>query len=103
MSFNQNKLALATLINSFVSGNMNASEFEKKYLTLWREHRDSDESHPLHHDAQRYFDSVFSAVDSYCADPDLRDEEDLDEQELLDSITNLKKSWEASVEQHTTD
>lgn len=97
MSFNQNELAILTLIDSFASGGLSASELEKKYSASWREHRDSDEPKSTNKDAQRYFDSVFSAVDSYCDDPDLRDDDDLDEQGLLDSVINLKASWEASA------
>lgn len=96
MSFNQNELAILTLIDSFVSGDLDASEFEKKYSASWREHRDSDGSMSRDKDAQRYFDSVFSAVDAYCDDPELRDDDDLDQQGLLDGVINLKTSWEAS-------
>ncbi|WP_064555864.1 colicin immunity domain-containing protein [Buttiauxella noackiae] len=97
MSFNHNELAILAMIDSFVSGDLNASDFEKKYSASWREHRDSDAPKSKDKDAQRYFDAVFSAVDSYCDDPDLRDEDDLDEQGLLDSIINLKKLWETSA------
>lgn len=96
MSFNRNELALLTVIDSFVSGELNASDFEKKYLVLWREHRDSDEKTSTDNGAQRYFDSVFSTVDAYCDDPALRDEDDLDEQGLRDNIRNLKTSWDVS-------
>lgn len=97
MSFNRNELALLALIDSFVSGDVSASDFEKQYSALWREHRDADDTKPTDKETQRYFDSVFSAVDSYCDDPDLRDEDDLDEQGLLNNIINLKTSWAASV------
>jgi hypothetical protein len=97
MYFNRNELAILTLIDSFVSGKLCASEFEKHYSASWREYRDSDVSKSAGKETQRYFDAIFSAVDSYCADPDLRDEEDLDEQGLLDSVVSLKTSWEASV------
>ncbi|EOC1315075.1 colicin immunity domain-containing protein [Cronobacter turicensis] len=90
MFFNPNELALLTLINSFISGEIPAPKFESQYSTLWREYRDSDDSKSPTKDAQRYFDSVFSAVDSYCSDPDLCDEDDLDEQGLLDVVIKLK-------------
>lgn len=97
MSFNRNELALLALIDSFVSGDLNASDFEAKYSALWREHRDSDETKSTDKGTQRYFDSVFSTVDSYCDDPALRDEDDLDEQGLLDRVINLKTSWDVSA------
>lgn len=97
MFFNPNELALLTLIDSFISGEISAPEFESQYSTLWREYRDSDGSKSPNKDTQRYFDSVFSAVDSYCSDPDLLDEDDLDDQELSDVVMNLKTSWDESV------
>ncbi|MGV3345161.1 colicin immunity domain-containing protein [Enterobacteriaceae bacterium LUAb1] len=54
---------------------------------------DSDSAQEADHDTQRFFDSVFSAVDSYCSDPALIDKEDLDEQGLLDEVINLQASW----------
>ena len=97
MSFNTNELSLLTLIDSFVSGEITAPEFESQYTILWRKHRDSDDSKSPDRDTQRYFDSVFSAVDSYCSDPDLIDEDDLDDQSLLEIVQSLKTSWEESV------
>ncbi|QKN80147.1 colicin immunity domain-containing protein [Scandinavium goeteborgense] len=88
---------MITLIDSFVSGEITAPEFERKYLTLWREHRDSAELKTRDNFTPRYFDSVFSSVDSYCSDPDLIDEDDLDDQGLLDAVSNLKAMWEESV------
>lgn len=97
MYFNPNELALLTLIDSFISGEIPAPEFEIEYSTLWREYRDSDSSKSPNKDTQRYFDSVFSAVDSYCSDPDLLDEDDLDDQGLSDVVMSLKTSWDKSV------
>ncbi|WBM70734.1 colicin immunity domain-containing protein [Buttiauxella sp. WJP83] len=97
MSFNQSELAILTLIDSFISGDLAAPEFESRYSISWREYRDSDVPKSTDKDTQRYFDSVFSAVDSYCADPDLLDEDDLDAQGLLDCIQSLKSSWKGSA------
>ncbi|MFI8415562.1 colicin immunity domain-containing protein [Serratia sp. NPDC078593] len=97
MSFNQRELAILALIDLFVSGNMKAPEFEKQYVASWREYRDCYEPKNRDKAMQRYFDSVFSAVDTYCADPDLIDEDDLDDQGLLNTISILKASWEESI------
>lgn len=97
MSFNTNELSLLALIDSFVSGEITAQEFEKKYTISWRKHRDSDDSKSPNRNTQRYFDSVFSAVDSYCSDPGLIDEDDLDDQGLLETVLSLKTIWEESV------
>ncbi|EFX2127454.1 hypothetical protein SMX71_004358 [Cronobacter dublinensis] len=97
MSFNTNELSLLALIDSFVSGEITASEFENRYAISWRKHRDSDDSKSPNRDTQRYFDSVFSAVDAYCSDPDLIDEDDLNDQGLLEMVMSLKTNWEESV------
>lgn len=97
MSFNTNELSLLALIDSFVSGEITAQEFDKQYTISWRKHRDSDDSKSPNRNTQRYFDSVFSAVDSYCSDPGLIDEDDLDDQGLLETVLSLKTIWEESV------
>ena len=96
MYFNQREVAILVLIDLFISGEMTAPEFENQYTALWREDRDSDELKNQIKETQRYFDSVFSAVDSYCSDPDLIDEDDLDDQGLLNTVLSLKASREAS-------
>lgn len=97
MSINQNEADMLALIESFVTGAMPAPEFEEKYLNAWREHREADSAKNQNKETQRYFDSVFSAVDSYCSDPDLIDEDELDAQDLLECVMNLRKTWEESV------
>jgi len=97
MSSNQTELAMLDLIQNFISGNIAAEEFEEHYSTLWRRHRDSVEPKTADADTQRYFDSVFSAVDAYCSDPELFDEDDLDDRGLVDAISILKAAWEKSV------
>ncbi|MFW0699271.1 colicin immunity domain-containing protein [Pantoea sp. R13S299] len=97
MSTNQSESDVLALIESFVSGTMPAPEFEEKFSNAWREHRDTDTTDKQNKDTQRYFDSVFSAVDSYCSDPDLIDDDDLDAQGLFECVVNLRKAWKESV------
>lgn len=97
MSTDQSEADMLALIDSFVSGAMSAPEFEEKYLNAWRKHRAADTADKQNKDTQRYFDSVFSAVDSYCSNPDLIDEDDLDAQGLFDYVVNLRKTWEESL------
>lgn len=97
MSTDQSEADMLALIDSFVSGAMSAPEFEEKYLNAWREHRAADTADKQNKDTQRYFDSVFSAVDSYCSNPDLIDEDDLDAQGLFDYVVNLRKTWKESL------
>lgn len=97
MSFNQNESVMLDLIDAFTAGNITASEFEKNYASAWRTYRDSSEIKKADIVTQRFFDSVFSVTDSYCSDPELIDEDDLTEDELLSEVSSLKTSWESAV------
>ena len=46
---------------------------------------------------QRFFDSLSSLVDSYCSDPELIDEDDLNDDELLTEVSYLKIFWENAM------
>lgn len=82
---------LFDLIESYLRQDLVASELEAKYLTIWRQHRDSNII--LSEENQRYIDSVFTALDSYCPDPDLRDKYDLDDKSLFMEIQKLNNAW----------
>ncbi|GLR10653.1 colicin immunity domain-containing protein [Mixta theicola] len=97
MSFNKNESFILSLIDSFISGDITAPEFEGGYIRAWREYRDSDVLKGAGKDTQLFFDMVFSSVDSYCSDPELIDEDDLDEKGLLNEVTELKASWRHST------
>lgn len=96
MSFNQNESAMLDLIDAFTLGKMTASDFEEKYAFTWRTYRDSSALHKADTVTQRFFDSVFSLVDSFCSDPELIDEDGLTEDELLSEIARLKTSREST-------
>ncbi|YCH29456.1 colicin immunity domain-containing protein [Erwinia sp. D4-22] len=96
MCFNKKDLFIISLINSFVSGDVTAPQFEREYIRAWRDYRDSDELNGAARDTKVFFDKVFSSVDAYCSDPELIDEGDLDEKGLLTEVTQLKSSWEHS-------
>lgn len=93
MSFNENEFSIISLIDHYISGSVTASDFEKEYIKLWREYRDSNALKGANEDTQIFFDKVFYSVDSYCSDPELMDEDDLNAEELLNEITQLKQSW----------
>lgn len=97
MSFNQNESAILDLIDAFTCGNIAAPDFEQKYSTAWRTYRDSSDTKKADISTQRFFDSVFSLVDSYCSDPELIDEDDLNEDELLSEVSSLKTLWENAI------
>lgn len=85
------------LIDSFLSGVLSASEFDKQYLDAWRYYRDSDDVSNLEVNTQVYLDRVFTTVDQYCSDSELRDDDDLDDCQLLSEITRLNRQWCESV------
>ena len=47
---------------------------------------ESDTLYELNKAFAGIFDSMFTTLDCFCSDPDLRDEEDLDERQLLSSV-----------------
>ncbi len=71
-----------SLITQFVSGEITASQFEASYLEMTRE---------LPEDAYDVLNDLFSNVDAYCGDPELRDDDDLDDEELLNSAKQALK------------
>lgn len=80
------KDAFINTMLSFIDGRISAVEFEAQYSELWKEHRDSDVLYELNKAFEGTFDSMFTALDCFCSDPELRDSEDLDEKELLSSV-----------------
>ena len=66
------------LITQFVIGEITAPQFENRYLEVFK--KETDQLPEYVYDA---LNKLFSDVDSYCADPGLRDDEDLDDNELL--------------------
>jgi hypothetical protein len=66
-----------TLISSFVTDKITATDFEREYLKLFK----ADETEWPEAEFA-ILDELFGEVDAFCADPQLRDENDLDEYEL---------------------
>jgi hypothetical protein len=69
-----------TLLEHFTNGAMSAQDFEAQFLKLFK--NDTTDWSDVEYAA---LDELFGAVDAFCADPTLRDETDLDEQQLLDA------------------
>lgn len=65
------------LIESFINGRIQASEFERQYLKLFK-----NDSTIRQEKEFSVLDKLFSDVDAFCDDPLLRDENDIDEDEL---------------------
>ena len=73
------------LITQFVAGDITASQFEVSYLEMFK-----NESRELPEDIYNVLNGLFSDVDVYCGDSELRDD-DLGDEELLSSARNALK------------
>ena len=78
------------LITSYVDGDMPVCDFEKQYLDMFK--NETEMLSEIEYDA---LDFLFSSVDVFCADDDLRDDDDIDEKQLLDdarvTLSKLRK------------
>jgi len=74
------------LITQYVEGCIKSHVFEERYLRLFK-----DETTSLSEVEYNSLDSLFSAVDVFCDDPDLFEEGDLDEKGLYEeAVVTLK-------------
>ncbi len=74
------------LMDEFLSGRASAAEFEERYLKKFK--ADSFRR------PRRIFDvldRLFAEVDSYVADPSLRDPGDLDDEMLIDRVAHARE------------
>ncbi len=74
------------LIRSFVSSEISAIRFEAEYLKLFKRDDSLDE------EAYKILSPLFWAVEDFCSFPELREEDDIDEQQLFEqAVTALEK------------
>ncbi|HIE5768754.1 TPA: colicin immunity domain-containing protein [Proteus mirabilis] len=85
---------LLELIDNLISGNISAANFEDNYIVMWRIYRDSNAQNEIDNNTKIYIDRIFTAVDLYCSDPEIRDEHDFDENNLLEEVIKIKNGWE---------
>ena len=84
---NLDLLKYKQLIFDFVSGKISVEEFESSYLKMVKEERIIFDD-----DIYEIIGTLFSDVDSYCGDSELRDDDDIDEIELFSRAKlSLKK------------
>ena len=69
------------LIFQFVNNEISANEFETSFISLFREFR--NKGIVLENTVSDIISELFTDVDSYCGDPELRDDDDIDEIELI--------------------
>lgn len=65
------------LLESFTSNQINAEHFEKSYLDLFK-----NDSSQFSEREYEVLNNIFYDVEDFCADSTIRDEEDLDEDQL---------------------
>lgn len=65
------------LVESFTTNQIDAQQFEKSFLELFK-----NDSSQFKEKEYEILNSIFYDVEDFCADPIIRDEEDLDEQQL---------------------
>lgn len=71
------------LLQCFGQKEITAVEFEKKYLELYK-----NDPTDWSEGEFEILDGLFGAVDAFCSDPDLREEDDLDEVQLRGACRN---------------
>ena len=76
------------LIQKFISLKISAMDFESAFIKLFQEVRDNGELLASSNKANKVLTSFFTDIDAYCGDPSLRDEDDLDDDQLLVSAKN---------------
>ena len=87
------------LIEMFLNKTINAKEFESKYLRLWRQYRDVDKLTEVNLLSEGTIDKIFISLDCYCSDPELRDDEDLNDEQLFNEVLEifLKSKGDRSI------
>lgn len=73
----QNIKSYIELIDTFLDNKISASTFEREYLNMFK-------NDPTTWSEEEYtvLNDLFGDVDAFCADPSLRDKDDLDENQL---------------------
>lgn len=75
------------LIGQFVSGEISASDFETSYLKIF-----SSEEAVFPEEQFSALNKLFTDVDAFCSDSNLRDEDDIGEEELLECARKALKN-----------
>jgi hypothetical protein len=74
--------AYVQLIKSFLEKMIDVEEFERRYLSMFK----SDTSSWTEPEFEA-LNGLFAEVDAFCADPELRDENDIDEDQLREAAS----------------
>lgn len=77
------------LINSYSNGAITPVVFEEKYIELWNRYSQTEKYGQFNESTDGAFDKIFSAVDCFCSNVNLRDENDLDENGLYEEVKKI--------------
>ena len=80
---------LVKTVQAFVDGLETGAEFENRYMSFMRSNRDSLEMLRWNSETDDAFDRIFTAVDMFCTDADLRRDGDYDEHQLRAEIVRI--------------
>lgn len=78
------------ILRKFVDDEIDAIEFETKYLNLYK-----TDTTKWQKGIVSILYELFSDVDAFCSDPELRDEEDLDENQLKECVVRALKDLDS--------
>lgn len=82
---------LDEIVTQFLSHRLSPQAFEKQYMALWREVRDTEDYGRANRKNGGLYDHIFTSLDCYCAEPELRDESDFDEEQLYEEVERLMR------------
>ncbi len=86
---NAQVIALLSLISAFLQKKKDAAAFKEEYFLAWRQARDADSLASEGEKINEGLNRIFTALDSYCEDEELRDSNDLDETQLFHEISAI--------------
>jgi len=92
-----NTKMLLKLIEKFINGDISACELEKRYMITWRNLRDSDGYSKLSEAQQIFFDRIFTTLDAYCAESELSEASDLDDEGVFTEVVRLSNAWKRNL------
>jgi len=80
---------LLDIVGAFLADKMTAPEFERQYMHEWQRCRDEKLLSAESLIARGAYNQIFTALDCYCSDPQLRGPKDIDEHQLREEVVVL--------------
>lgn len=84
---------LFEVATSFVAGNISATSFSNSYIELWKTERDNGLLQKDDSRLSECLSSIFCAADMYCADDELREVYEFDEEQLKYEVSAILKKY----------